>query len=78
MIDRWDYVVHRGQVGLVTMNLGGDRMRVRFHHAGVPKGQVREATVRDADLRAATEAEQAQAERKGLTPDRERSRLPRH
>jgi hypothetical protein len=77
MIDRWDYVVHRGQVGLVTMVLGGS-YRVRFHHAGVPKGQVREATVRQDHLREATDAEQAQAVRKGLTPDRERSRLPRH
>jgi hypothetical protein len=78
MTDRWDYVVHQGRVGLVTMNLGGDRYRVRFHHTGVPKGQVREATVRQDHLREATDAEQAQAVRRGLTRDRERSRLPRH
>jgi hypothetical protein len=77
MTARWDHVTYRGQVGLVTMNLG-DMHRVRFHHTGVPKGQVREATVRADRLREATETEQAQAIRKGLTPDRERSRLPRH
>lgn len=74
MIAQWGYVAYRGQIGLVTMDLGGGCVRLRRSPA--PKGQVREATIRVDQLREATDAEKARAIQAGLTREAERSRLP--
>ncbi|MEV5940310.1 hypothetical protein [Streptomyces sp. NPDC051994] len=71
---QWDYVVHDGRIGLVTMDLA-DLKRVVFLPPARP-GQLNEATFRSDEL-APAEPEQAAAARSaGLTREAQRSFLP--
>lgn len=75
---RWDYATTTtdGRTGLITMDLGGDMYRLRFHHGRAPRpGLVGEATIRAGRLRLATDEEQARAVAAGLVRENERSGL---
>ncbi|MEV6046019.1 hypothetical protein [Streptomyces xanthochromogenes] len=74
---RWDYVVYKreGRTGLITLDLGGDLMRVAFLRP-VPPGQLAEATIRTGDLKPASAQETEAVRAKGLTPESQKSFLP--
>ncbi|MFE3522238.1 hypothetical protein ACFXOD_11690 [Streptomyces sp. NPDC059161] len=71
---KWDYVVHDGRTGLITMDLN-DMKRVAFLPPERP-GQLREATFRNRELRPATPEQAAAARSAGLTRETQRSFLP--
>ncbi|MFJ8309806.1 MULTISPECIES: hypothetical protein [unclassified Streptomyces] len=71
---QWDYVVHDGRTGLVTMDLD-DLKRVAFLPSTRP-GELREATFRNRELRPATDEEAATVKARGLTRASQRSFLP--
>ncbi|MFD7013012.1 hypothetical protein [Streptomyces sp. NPDC059161] len=78
---QWDYVVHRGRTGLITMDLDSlnrtmdDMKRVAFVPSTRP-GELREATIRTGELQPATDEEAAAARAQGLTRESQRSFLP--
>ncbi|MEV0963245.1 hypothetical protein AB0J25_11765 [Streptomyces sp. NPDC049910] len=74
----WDYATYvaDGRTGLITMDLGGDMYRLRFHHGRAPRpGLLGEATIRGERLRPATAEEKDRAVAAGLVRENERSGL---
>jgi hypothetical protein len=73
---QWDYVVHDGRVGLITLDLGAGMYRISFHH-GPARTKPRELTVYRHEVTPATEEQKAAAIAAGLTREAEQSWLPR-
>lgn len=71
---QWDYVVHDGRTGLVTMDLN-DLKRVVFLRPA-PRGQLSEATIRTSELQPASIKQTEAARAAGLTRESQRSFLP--
>jgi hypothetical protein len=73
---QWDYVVHDGRVGLITLDLGAGMYRISFHH-GSASTRPRELTVFGHELTPATDEQTTAAIAAGLTREAEQSWLPR-